>query len=195
MSWAEELYSSDSLGEYPRDMCPDCHKKAKKDEAEDDEIQLCQRCGVKYEMFWAEEYYSSDSDGEYPRDMCPDCDKKAKKDEAKDDEIQQLRARVKELEDALKRATKEAPPAKKQKTESVLPKTVWLVTKADLPEDQQQHDRLATCAVIGTYLSKAKAEEAMEAFLEEGGWEEGYGYHQGTCFESNIKVMASRLTA
>ena len=124
--------------------------------------------------------------------MCPDCDKKANKDKAKDDEIQQLRARVKELEDALC-ATKEAPPAKKQKTESVLPKTVWLVTKADLPEDQ--HDRLATCEVIGTYLSKAKAEEAMEAFLEEGGWEEGYGYHQGTCFESNIEVVASRLTA
>ena len=49
--------------------------------------------------------------------------------------------------------------------------------------------------MIGTYLSQAKAEEAMAAFLEEGNWQEGYGYHQGEDAESNIEVVRSRLTA
>ena len=158
--------------------------------------KLCSKCGKKYEQSSAEEYYGPNADGEYPSSYahCPDCDKKAKakKESAKDEELKQLRAKCEWLEAALKRATRDSPPGKKQKTESVLPKNVWHVTKADLPGYREE---LATCDVIGTYLSQAKAEEAMAAFLEEGNWQEGYGYHQGEDAESNIEVVRSRLTA
>tara|TARA_B100000780_G_scaffold209023_1_gene149102 strand:+ start:261 stop:770 length:510 start_codon:yes stop_codon:yes gene_type:complete len=162
----------------------------------------CGECGQKYEQSSAEEYfwpkyelrstYGPDSDGEYPDeyDHCPDCDEKQQKTKGKDGELKQALARVAELEAALKRATK-APPVKKQKTETVLPKVVWHVTKADHPMDPQ--DKLASCEVIGTYLSKAKAEQAMADYLEEGGWQEGYGYHQGEDAESNIGVVQSFL--
>lgn len=176
----------------------------------------CGECGQKYEQSSAEEYfwpkyelrstYGPDSDGEYPDeyDHCPDCDEKQQKTNAKDGELKQARvslkqarvslkqaqARVAELKTALERATK-APPVKKQKTETVLPKVVWHVTKADHPMDPQ--DKLASCEVIGTYLSKAKAEQAMADYLEEGGWQEGYGYHQGEDAESNIGVVQSFL--
>ena len=54
-------------------------------------------------------------------------------------------------------------------------------------------DKLASCEVIGTYLSKAKAEQAMADYLEEGDWQKGYGYHQGEDAESNIEVVQSYL--
>ena len=50
-------------------------------------------------------------------------------------------------------------------------------------------------AVLGTYSSAARAAQAKEDYLEDGGWEEGAeGYHQG-CEEVAIEIIASRLDA
>ena len=50
--------------------------------------------------------------------------------------------------------------------------------------------------VLGTYSSRANAEAALEEFLEEGGWQEGYGYHNGADDgESNIQIAETELDA
>ena len=49
--------------------------------------------------------------------------------------------------------------------------------------------------MLGTYSSAARAAQAKEDYLEDGGWEEGAeGYHQG-CEEVAIEIIASRLDA
>ena len=120
-------------------------------------------------------------------------------------------------------STSEAPVAKKQKTETApplppaeaevidlcdeggagaagaaapstspeaSPKQVWVLTHAELPEEG---DGVPSCDVVGTYLSKEKAQEAMEVYLEENGFEEGqWGYHRGE-WESYIGINPAPL--
>ena len=70
------------------------------------------------------------------------------------------------------------------------PKQVWVLTHAELPEEG---DGVPSCDVVGTYLSKEKAQEAMEVYLEENGFEEGqWGYHQGE-WESYIGINPAPL--
>jgi hypothetical protein len=59
----------------------------------------------------------------------------------------------------------------------VLPSTVYVLTKADLPK---RYAHMASCKVIGTYLLMREAEE-------------GYGYHQGEAAERAIEIIASEL--
>ena len=47
--------------------------------------------------------------------------------------------------------------------------------------------------LLGVFSTKQAAEQAKEDFLEESGWEEGYGYHQGTDAESNIEIHEETL--
>ena len=70
---------------------------------------------------------------------------------------------------------------------------VWVLAKGDHP--QHQYDRLVGVSVLGAYSSRARAEQAKEAFLEDGGWEEGYGYHQGNDAESTIDIFPVVLNA
>lgn len=83
-----------------------------------------------------------------------------------------------------------APPAKKQCV-SPKPSHVWVLTKGDHPEDR--YDKLVKVEVLGVYSTRAKAEDAKAEYLEEGGWQEGYGYHQGTDAESNIEIHEQTL--
>lgn len=77
-----------------------------------------------------------------------------------------------------------APPAKKHR-KAASPIRVWVLAKGDWPE---QHEKLVSVEVLGVFRSLAAAEEAKAEYLEEGGWMEGYGYHQGEDAESNIEV-------
>ena len=47
--------------------------------------------------------------------------------------------------------------------------------------------------VLGTYSSRARADEAKAEYLEDGDWQEGYGYHQGLDAESAIEVYRTTL--
>ena len=69
--------------------------------------------------------------------------------------------------------------------------TVWVIVKGDWPDHPGQ--QLVDVDVLGTYSSKEKAEAAMEEFIEEGGWEQGYGYHQGSSSESTIQIIAKTI--
>mmetsp|Transcript_23358 Transcript_23358/g.36167 ORF Transcript_23358/g.36167 Transcript_23358/m.36167 type:complete len:113 (+) Transcript_23358:314-652(+) len=69
--------------------------------------------------------------------------------------------------------------------------TVWVIVKGDWPDHPGQ--QLVDVDVLGTYSSEEKAEAAMEEFIEEGGWEQGYGYHQGSSSESTIQIIAKTI--
>eukprot|EP00040_Diaphanoeca_grandis_P025428 m.140870 g.140870 ORF g.140870 m.140870 type:complete len:128 (+) comp30145_c0_seq2:36-419(+) len=69
--------------------------------------------------------------------------------------------------------------------------TVWVIAKGDFPEYNSQ---LVDINVLGVYSSRARAETAKKNFLEEGNWEEGYGYHQGEG-ESTIKIFQKTIDA
>lgn len=70
---------------------------------------------------------------------------------------------------------------------------VFVLAKGDWPRSQSQ--KLVNVKVLGTYSSRALAEAAKAAFLHRGGWEEGYGYHQGEDAESSIEIYRSVLDA
>ena len=53
----------------------------------------------------------------------------------------------------------------------------------------------ATAGQSDVSLFAALAEAAMAAFLQRGGWQEGYGYHQGEDAESRIEIYRSVLDA
>lgn len=72
-------------------------------------------------------------------------------------------------------------------------KEVWVLAKGDHPENQ--YDELVLVSVLGAYSSRARAEQAKEAFLEDGEWQEGYGYHQGNAAESTIDIFPAFLNA
>lgn len=74
----------------------------------------------------------------------------------------------------------------------VLPKRVWVVTKADDPNTDEP---LASCKVLGAYLTKAVAQQVVDGFVEQGRWQAGYSYHQGEDAESIIEVKAAALHA
>ena len=84
-----------------------------------------------------------------------------------------------------------APPTKRAKSEPA--SAVFVLAKGDWPRSQSQ--RLVNIKVLGTYSSRALAEAAKAAFLHHGGWEEGYGYHQGEDAESRIEIYRSVLDA
>ena len=82
----------------------------------------------------------------------------------------------------------------KPPTKSSKPGTeVFVLAKGDWPRSERQ--RLVNVKVLGTYSSRALAEAAMAAFLQRGGWQEGYGYHQGEDAESRIEIYRSVLDA
>ena len=84
-----------------------------------------------------------------------------------------------------------APPSKRAKSEPA--STVFVLVKGDWPRSPSSH--LVNVKVIGTYSSRALAEAAKAAFLHNGGWDEGYGYHQGEDAESRIEIYRSVLDA
>ena len=77
-----------------------------------------------------------------------------------------------------------APPAKRQR--QVKPQRVWVLTKGDWPDNPGQ--QLVDVEVLGVFSSFDAAEQFKEDYLVEGGWQEGYGYHQGQAAESNIEI-------
>jgi len=81
---------------------------------------------------------------------------------------------------------RQAPVQKKKKK-----KSVWVLTKGDWPDHQGQ--KLVDVEVLGVFTSLDAAEQFKEDYLVEGGWEEGYGYHQGEDAESNIEIHKQRL--
>ena len=83
------------------------------------------------------------------------------------------------------------PPTKRAKPEPA--SAVFVLAKGDWPRSQSQ--KLVNIKVLGTYSSRALAEAAKAAFLHRGGWEEGYGYHQGEDAESRIEIYRSVLDA
>ena len=70
---------------------------------------------------------------------------------------------------------------------------VYVVVKGDWPRSPSA--KLVSIKVLGTYSSQALADAAKAAYLQRGGWEEGYGYHQGEDAESRIEVYRSVLDA
>ena len=82
----------------------------------------------------------------------------------------------------------------KPPTKSSKPGTeVFVLAKGDWPRSERA--QLVNVKVLGTYSSRALAEAAMAAFLQRGGWQEGYGYHQGEDAESRIEIYRSVLDA
>ena len=170
----------------------------------------CWQCGGKFEAYDAEEYaaeigdYNSDSDEELKvdYDTCPGCLKKAKVQAEKDAyskrqeaELVALRAEVASLRkklaasntiDLTNDSDTKQPATKKAKVSG----KVWVIVKGDWPDTP--HSQLVDIDVLGTYSSKEKAETAMEDFIEDGGWEQGYGYHRCES-ESNIQIIAKTI--
>jgi hypothetical protein len=62
--------------------------------------------------------------------------------------------------------------------------------QGDWPD--QPNAQFVSVDVLGTYPSAEKAEAAKVEFLEEGGWMEGYGYHQGES-ESTIEIICKTM--
>ena len=93
---------------------------------------------------------------------------------------------------AVDLTTEDEQPTKKLKQDAGarLPSRVWVLTKADHASCGEQ---LAQCTVIGTYVTEAAAQQAKARYLEEGGWQQGYGYHQGEDAESAIEIESSAL--
>ena len=79
---------------------------------------------------------------------------------------------------------------KQQEPTMSLPNSVWVLTKADHAE---YREHLASCTVIGVFVKEAAAKQAKAKFLQDGSWEEGYGYHQGDDAESAIEIERSAL--
>jgi hypothetical protein len=160
--------------------------------------EICCECNEKFEAYSAEEYAGSDEEPNY--ETCPDCLQKAHTAEEQSAELASLRSEVKTLrqkvaDGARKRPIEvidvEAEPSPKKHKAVALPHSVWVIAKGDLPD---QHEKLSGVSVLGTYSSKEKAEAALSQFIEEGEWEEGYGYHQGGA-ESNIQIFQSTINA
>ena len=70
---------------------------------------------------------------------------------------------------------------------------VYVLVKGDWPRSPNAH--LVNVKVLGTYSSQALADAAKAAYLQRGGWEEGYGYHQGEDRESRIEIYRSTVDA
>ena len=70
---------------------------------------------------------------------------------------------------------------------------IYVLVKGDWPRSASA--KLVNIKVLGTYSSQALADAAKDAYLQRGGWEEGYGYHQGYDAESRIEVYRSVLDA
>ena len=173
----------------------------------------CFTCNRKYEAYeasdWMEAKGCVDENGEpleYPHEgMCPRCVDEEEEREREREELLGLRKQVNALRDERdqllervaileKRAAPEVadlasdePAAKKQKAKA---QSVWVLHKGDWPCDQQA--KLVDIEVLGTYSSRANAQAALEEFLEDGGWEKGWGYHQGES-ESNILIAETEL--
>mgnify|MGYP005638850199 CR=1 FL=1 len=66
-------------------------------------------------------------------------------------------------------------------------------TKAVVMDDNLQ--------VLGRGITNSRsnydvaAEVAKQEFLDDGGWQEGYGYHQGDAGESTIEILETTLDA
>ena len=181
---------------------------------------VCCDCGDKFEVAHAEEYYArvdgidfSNEDEWFEIEVCPDCDAERRKKKEQAKEMAALKKRVSLLEAELQaeRSLREQaekrleapidlthlpdsspPTTKKQKVEaSIVGRKVWVIAKADHAE---QDSHLARCEVIGTYASEEAAQEALDEYLEDGDWQEGYGYHQGF-EESSIEIYPSAIEA
>ena len=168
----------------------------------------CYQCGDKFEDYDAEEYarengWESDAEDEDSCDedappgpnyeMCPGCLRReeTRKEEkriaqARETELVALRKEVNELRKKVA-ASANGEPAKKK---SKVSEKVWVIVKGDWPDHPGA--KLVDVDVLGTYSSHEKAEAAKEEFLEDGGWEKGYGYHQGES-ESTIKIVSSTM--
>ena len=152
-------------------------------------------------------------DLEYPFDRhCPTCASELEEHVRNEEEIYGLRDQVlamrKQRDQTLARVdtllrerpaapavvdlTSDEPAAKKRRAKA---QSVWVLHKGDWPDEQLA--QLVDIKVLGTYSSHANAKEALEAFLEEGGWEgEGgdWGYDQGGS-SSNIQIAETELDA
>ena len=120
-----------------------------------------------------------------------------------DIELASLRAEVKALKEKLKASSTidltkggddsdddsdtRQPAAKKAKVSG----SIWVIVKGDWPD--HPNAQLVDVDVLGTYSSEERAEAAMQEFIEEGGWMQGYGYHQGSSSESTIKIIARTI--
>ena len=158
----------------------------------------CSECGGKFEASSAEEYAEGiGRDPDY--ETCPRCLEKSDQEAAKENEFASLEAEVLRLrsENAQLRATTVKRPApaaieltKRQKVSA--PSSIWVIAKGDWPD--HSNAQLVDIKVLGTYSSREKAEAAKQEYLEDGGWEQGYGYHQGES-ESAIEIFQSTLDA
>jgi len=165
----------------------------------------CHVCGEKFEAYDAEEYADSGEEPDY--ETCPDClgkEERAAEKEAyvkkQEAELVALRAEVKTLRKKLAASSTidltrdddsdTKPPATKKAKVSG-PTEVWVIVKGDWPD--HPNAQLVDVDVLGTYSSEEKAEEAMEEYIEQGGWMQGYGYHQGSSSESTIKIIAKTI--
>jgi len=175
----------------------------------------CCECSQKFEAYDAEEYAEEEGLEDPDYDTCPDClglaaikaEQEAEKDahtKKQDAELVALRAEVMSLRKKLAASSTidltndddddddddsdtKQPATKKAKVSG----TVWVIVKGDWPDHPGQ--QLVDVDVLGTYSSEEKAEAAMEEFIEEGGWEQGYGYHQGSSSESTIQIIAKTI--
>lgn len=86
----------------------------------------------------------------------------------------------------------EPPPAKRAKPE-LASAAVYVLAKGDWPRSSSA--KLVNVKVLGTYTSQAMADAAKAAYLQRGGWQEGYGYHQGEDAESRIEIYRTVLDA
>lgn len=162
----------------------------------------CWQCDDKFEAYDAEEYAEDADEPEPNYDTCPGCLKRAKVQAEKDAsskrqeaELVALRAEVISLRkklaasntiDLTNDSDTKQPATKKAKVSG----KVWVIVKGDWPDTPHSH--LVDVDVLGTYSSKEKAETAMDDFIEDGGWEQGYGYHRGES-ESNIQIIAKTI--
>lgn len=161
----------------------------------------CCDCGGKFEGYDADEYAEDNGLDEPDYETCPDCLEKAQCEVEQEEhmkrqevELTALRAEVKSLKAKLAAATtvdltkeESKPPAAKKAKVS---QKVWVIVKGDWPD--HPNAQLVEVDVLGTYSSAEKAEAAKQDFLEEGGWEEGYGYHQGES-ESTIEIICKTV--
>lgn len=188
----------------------------------DDRWLRCRTCAGYYDQSDADQWMldtgrdvedgKDGNDLEYPFERhCPECVDKLEEHVRNEEEICGLRDQVVSMRNQRDKAlarvdtllrertaapavvdlTSDEPAAKKRRAKA---QSVWVLHKGDWP--CEPNAQLVNIEVLGTYSSRANAEAALEEFLEEGGWQEGYGYHNGADDgESNIQIAETELDA
>jgi len=94
---------------------------------------------------------------------------------------------------ASRSLTMAPPPNAKRAKPSSVAAAMYVLVKGDWPRSSSA--KLVNIKVLGTYSSQALADAAKATYLQRGGWEEGYGYHQGNDAESRIEIYRTVLDA